>query len=109
MYYIKITHVFAFYRNQFESEYQKFTDDVVGTTFEYVCQLIIKNSLDNIKRTQNALNSFQLASNTSKYNEYDIFLFIKLLKSNVVIYLLLIYIYIHIQCTLFITRFTTKI
>lgn len=66
--YLLILYMYFFYRNQFESEYQKFTDHVVGTTFEYVCQLIIKNSLDNIKRTQNALNSFQLASNTSKYN-----------------------------------------
>lgn len=58
---------YFFYRNQFELEYQVFSDGIVGATFEYVCQLIIKNSLENIKRTQNALNSFSSTPNTSKH------------------------------------------
>jgi len=60
----------SFYRNQYEIEYQHFVDGIVGSTFEYFCQLIIKNSMENIKRTQNALSSFSF-TNTSKYLAID--------------------------------------
>lgn len=57
--------IFFFYREQFESEFETFMDGIVNATFEYVCQFIIKNSLENIKRTQNALSSSSL---NSKYH-----------------------------------------
>lgn len=56
-----------FFRSQFEFEHQKFIDGIVGGTYEYLCQFIIKNSMDNIKRTQSALNCFSLTNNLSKY------------------------------------------
>lgn len=62
------------FRNKFEFEYQNFIDGIVGATFEYVCQFIIKNSMDNIKRTQNALNSISMIPNASKY--YYLFFYI---------------------------------
>ncbi|XP_060859970.1 putative uncharacterized protein DDB_G0286901 [Metopolophium dirhodum] len=49
--------------SQFEFEHQKFIDGIVGGTYEYLCQFIIKNSMENIKRTQCALNCFSLTNN----------------------------------------------
>jgi len=49
--------------SQFEFEHQKFIDGIVGGAYEYLCQFIIKNSMDNIRRTQCALNCFSLTNN----------------------------------------------
>ncbi|XP_001943998.2 putative uncharacterized protein DDB_G0282499 [Acyrthosiphon pisum] len=49
--------------SQFEFEHQKFIDGIVGGTYEYLCQFIIKNSMENIKRTQCALNCFSSTNN----------------------------------------------
>ncbi|XP_060846972.1 putative uncharacterized protein DDB_G0282133 [Rhopalosiphum padi] len=49
--------------SQFEFEHQKFIDGIVGGAYEYLCQFIIKNSMDNIRRTQCALNCFSLSNN----------------------------------------------
>ncbi|CAH1731450.1 unnamed protein product [Aphis gossypii] len=49
--------------SQFEFEHQKFIDGIVGGTYEYLCQFIIKNSMENIKRTQCALSCFSLTNN----------------------------------------------
>lgn len=61
-------------RSQFEFEHQKFIDGIVGGAYEYLCQFIIKNSMDNIRRTQCALNCFSLSNNLSKYYIIIIFL-----------------------------------
>lgn len=69
--YILLNMVFYFlmfsFRNKFEFEYQQFMDGIAHAAFEYVCQLIIKNSLDNIKNTQDALKSHSLSINISRY------------------------------------------
>jgi len=63
---VNVINIHLFFRSQFESEHQKFIDGIVGGTYEYLCQFIIKNSMENIKRTQCALNCFSL-NNLSKY------------------------------------------
>lgn len=70
-----ISNIYIFYRNKFGSEYKSFVDGIVGATFEYVCQFIIKNSMDNIKRTQSALNYFSLSNNISKYLLFSLVFF----------------------------------
>jgi len=64
---VNVINIHIFFRSQFEFEHQKFIDGIVGGTYEYLCQFIIKNSMENIKRTQCALNCFSLTNNLSKY------------------------------------------
>ncbi|XP_022166853.1 putative uncharacterized protein DDB_G0267840 [Myzus persicae] len=49
--------------SRFEFEHQNFIEGIVGGAYEYLCQFIIKNSMENIKRTQSALNCFSLSHN----------------------------------------------
>lgn len=56
-----------FFRSRFEFEHQNFIEGIVGGAYEYLCQFIIKNSMENIKRTQSALNCFSLSHNLSEY------------------------------------------
>jgi len=77
---IYIIYIYIFFRSQFEFEHQNFIEGIVGSAYEYLCQFIIKNSMENIKRTQCALNCFSLTNNLSKY--YTIIRLIYILLKN---------------------------